>query len=57
MSHRGSRRLGVSALARVEGEAALDVEVHDGAVTGVRLNIYEPPRFFEADDPGWSRRT
>lgn len=48
MSHRGSRRLGVSALSRVEGEAALDIEVRNDTVTGARLNIYEPPRFFEA---------
>jgi len=38
----------VGALARVEGEGALRVEVHDGMVTDVALNIFEPPRFFEA---------
>ena len=49
MTHRnGSRRLGVTALTRVEGEGGLDVTVHDGQVTGVALRIYEPPRFFEA---------
>jgi coenzyme F420-reducing hydrogenase alpha subunit len=49
MTHRsGTRRLGVQALTRVEGEGGLDVTVHDGQVTGVRLRIYEPPRFFEA---------
>jgi coenzyme F420-reducing hydrogenase alpha subunit len=49
MTHRsGSRRLGVSALTRVEGEGGLNVTVHDGQVTGVQLHIYEPPRFFEA---------
>lgn len=49
MTHRGgSRRLGVSALTRVEGEGGLNVTVHDGQVTGVELHIYEPPRFFEA---------
>jgi coenzyme F420-reducing hydrogenase alpha subunit len=49
MTHRsGSRRLGVKALTRVEGEGGLHVSVHDGQVTGVALHIYEPPRFFEA---------
>ncbi|MGC8627134.1 MAG: Ni/Fe hydrogenase subunit alpha [Acidimicrobiales bacterium] len=38
----------VGALARVEGEGGLRVVVEDGAVTDVALNIYEPPRFFEA---------
>src|SRR6185369_3670380 len=32
----------------VEGEGAMHVRVRDGTVTDVRLNIYEPPRFFEA---------
>jgi coenzyme F420-reducing hydrogenase alpha subunit len=35
-------------LARVEGEGGLEVTVHDGQVTEARLDIYEPPRFFEA---------
>jgi coenzyme F420-reducing hydrogenase alpha subunit len=35
-------------LARVEGEGALLVKLKDGAVTDVKLRIYEPPRFFEA---------
>jgi sulfhydrogenase subunit alpha len=47
MSHR-SRQLVVSGLARVEGEGALKVEVADGRVERAELNIYEPPRFFEA---------
>ncbi len=38
----------VGALARVEGEGALHVRVRDGRVEDVRLEIYEPPRFFEA---------
>ncbi|MDH6678685.1 sulfhydrogenase subunit alpha [Rhodococcus sp. LBL1] len=42
------RRLTVRALARVEGEGRLDVTVADGAVEHARLDIYEPPRFFEA---------
>lgn len=43
-----TRRIRVEALARVEGEGAMHVEVHDGQVGAVRLEIYEPPRFFEA---------
>lgn len=50
MTHRGdgSRVLRVEQLARVEGEGAMHVEMHDGSVTDVQLRIYEPPRFFEA---------
>jgi sulfhydrogenase subunit alpha len=47
MSHR-SRQLRVSSLARVEGEGALHIVVDDEQVTSARLEIYEPPRFFEA---------
>jgi coenzyme F420-reducing hydrogenase alpha subunit len=35
-------------LARVEGEGAMIVRIAGGAVEEVKLNIYEPPRFFEA---------
>jgi coenzyme F420-reducing hydrogenase alpha subunit len=38
----------VPTLARVEGEGALHVQVEDGDITDLRLEIYEPPRFFEA---------
>ncbi|WP_261717506.1 nickel-dependent hydrogenase large subunit [Streptomyces sp. FZ201] len=48
MTHRGSRVLHVGSLSRVEGEGALYLGVRDGTVTEARLNIYEPPRFFEA---------
>ncbi|MFJ8441266.1 Ni/Fe hydrogenase subunit alpha [Kitasatospora griseola] len=48
MSHRTERLLTVGALARVEGEGALRIRVRDGEVTDVRLDIYEPPRYFEA---------
>ncbi len=47
MSHR-SRELTVRGLARVEGEGALRLTVRDGQVARAELNIYEPPRFFEA---------
>jgi sulfhydrogenase subunit alpha len=48
MSHRSDRTLDVRALARVEGEGAMHVRVRGGIVEDVRLEIYEPPRFFEA---------
>ena len=43
-----ARTLRVSALTRVEGEGALNVELRNGVPEVVELNIYEPPRFFEA---------
>ncbi len=48
MTHRSDRTLDVRALARVEGEGAMHVRVRAGTVEDVRLEIYEPPRFFEA---------
>ncbi|NUT18846.1 MAG: Ni/Fe hydrogenase subunit alpha [Hamadaea sp.] len=48
MTHRHDRVLRVDALARVEGEGALHIHVRDGKVGEVQLEIYEPPRFFEA---------
>ncbi|MFI1991478.1 Ni/Fe hydrogenase subunit alpha [Actinoplanes sp. NPDC020271] len=48
MTHRYERLIDVQALARVEGEGAMHVRVRDDAVEDVRLEIYEPPRFFEA---------
>lgn len=38
----------VDQLARVEGEGALKVTARDGVVQSAELNIFEPPRFFEA---------
>jgi coenzyme F420-reducing hydrogenase alpha subunit len=38
----------VNALARVEGEGALYIRARNGQPEEVRLEIYEPPRFFEA---------
>ena len=46
MTH-GSRHLRVPALTRVEGEGGLELVVSDGQVTEAKLDIYEPPRFFE----------
>jgi sulfhydrogenase subunit alpha len=38
----------VDYLARVEGEGAFKVVLRDGKVESAELNIFEPPRFFEA---------
>lgn len=43
-----SRVIKVDQLARVEGEGGVFIKVKDGKVTDVKLNIFEPPRFFEA---------
>ncbi len=43
-----SKTIKVDWLARVEGEGGLQVTVRNNTVTQVRLNIFEPPRFFEA---------
>ncbi|MGO9582477.1 MAG: Ni/Fe hydrogenase subunit alpha [Acidimicrobiales bacterium] len=50
MSHGSGaeRTISVEGLARVEGEGSLRVEVRDGTVTDVALEIFEPPRYFEA---------
>ncbi len=45
MTHRSVE---VPVIARVEGEGALHIAVDDGQITDLRLEIYEPPRFFEA---------
>jgi sulfhydrogenase subunit alpha len=37
----------VPALARVEGEGGLYIGLQDGKAIEIRLDIYEPPRFFE----------
>src|SRR3989304_3414288 len=36
----------VPAMARVEGEGGLYIGVKDGSVREIRVDIYEPPRFF-----------
>jgi coenzyme F420-reducing hydrogenase alpha subunit len=43
-----NKRIHVGLLARVEGEGALQVEIKGSKVTRAELNIFEPPRFFEA---------
>jgi len=44
----GDRTIRVAELGRVEGEGALHVRVKGGKVEDVRLELYEPPRFFES---------
>ena len=51
MTHKmssGDHVLKADPLARVEGEGAMFVRVSEGEVTDIELNIFEPPRFFEA---------
>jgi sulfhydrogenase subunit alpha len=48
MSEPRTRILLTKALTRVEGEGAMYVRVRDGEVERIELQIYEPPRFFEA---------
>ena len=43
-----TRDLRVEALTRVEGEGGLSVRLDGKTVTELKLNIFEPPRFFEA---------
>ena len=56
MTHRHERTLAATGLARVEGEGSLHVRVLGDQVETVRLDIYEPPRFFEAFLRGRSYR-
>ncbi|HVX46433.1 MAG TPA: Ni/Fe hydrogenase subunit alpha [Mycobacteriales bacterium] len=48
MTHKSDRMLSAANIARVEGEGAMHIHVLNGAVSEVQLQIYEPPRFFEA---------
>ena len=48
MTHKNERVLSVAELARVEGEGALYIRTSGNTVEEARLDIYEPPRFFEA---------
>ena len=48
MTHKNERVLSVAELARVEGEGALYIRTSGKTVEEARLDIYEPPRFFEA---------
>jgi len=42
------KTINVDYMARVEGEGALRVDISGGKVEDVKLNIFEPPRYFEA---------
>jgi sulfhydrogenase subunit alpha len=51
MTHKlsdGGQVLRVGTLARVEGEGGMHLVIRDGIVEDVQLQIYEPPRFYEA---------
>ena len=50
MTHgaRINRTIEAEGISRVEGEGSLRVHVRDGQVTDVALDIFEPPRYFEA---------
>jgi sulfhydrogenase subunit alpha len=43
-----SKTIKVDYLARVEGEGGLTIKIKDDKVVDAKLNIFEPPRFFEA---------
>jgi coenzyme F420-reducing hydrogenase alpha subunit len=45
---RETRTIRVDNLARVEGEGALDLHFANGRLSSAQLNIFEPPRLFEA---------
>lgn len=40
-------RVNIDYIARVEGEGSVKYEIRGGKLTSLKLNIWEPPRFFE----------
>jgi sulfhydrogenase subunit alpha len=48
MKMKKTRTIRINTLARVEGEGSLYLKIRDGKIREARLNIFEPPRFFEA---------
>ena len=48
MNEKRTKTIKTDALARVEGEGAMIVRIAGGQIEQAELNIYEPPRFFEA---------
>ena len=42
-----TKNIEVPALSRVEGEGGLYIAIKNGEAKEIKLNIYEPPRFFE----------
>lgn len=51
-----TRTIRLEMMTRVEGEGGLRLEVRNGRLEDVKLDIYEPPRFFEAFLRGRSMR-
>jgi sulfhydrogenase subunit alpha len=45
---KSTRTIQVNYLARTEGEGALHIRLRNGEVAELRLEIFEPPRFFES---------
>jgi coenzyme F420-reducing hydrogenase alpha subunit len=43
-----TRTIQINYITRAEGEGALHISLRDGQVAELRLEIFEPPRFFEA---------
>ncbi len=43
-----TRTIRLDTMARIEGEAGLHLEIRDGKLIDLKLDVYEPPRFFEA---------
>jgi len=40
-------KITIDYIARVEGEGAIKIDIEDGILKDLKLNIWEPPRFFE----------
>jgi sulfhydrogenase subunit alpha len=40
-------KINIDYIARVEGEGSVHLEIEDGRLKDLKLNIWEPPRFFE----------
>ncbi|MDH5203471.1 MAG: Ni/Fe hydrogenase subunit alpha [Nitrospirota bacterium] len=40
-------KINIDYIARVEGEGAVKLDIEDGTLKDLKLNIWEPPRFFE----------
>src|SRR4051812_2404509 len=52
----GVRTITLDYMTRVEGEGGLRVQLRDGELEDVKLDIFEPPRFFEGFLRGRSLR-
>ena len=40
-------QINIDYIARVEGEGSVKFDIRDGKLQSLKLNIWEPPRFFE----------